>query len=374
MRSHSGHGWIHVTRAARRGIVFGLMLSAWTLAGVARGQSISEEFPVPTAGASPSMIVAGPDGNLWFTESTRSQIGQITPNGVVTEFPTSRSATAITVGSDHNLWFTQGFSASIGRMTTHGDDRARSAFRHPPDTGLFGITSRPGRRPLVHGVQCRQDRADHDERSDHESSPSRAPLPGNPNTSTSRWPMDIVAGPDGNLWFTETFANLIGRITPQGAIQEFVIPTADCPTTSRSSLERKQLRPVGHHGRPGRRPLVPEGQCQQGRPDHDLRGGYRVSHPHIFCRALWNHLRPRRKSLVHGERDQQDRADHARRRDPGVRDPDRFFRAQGNHDRPRRLPLVCGGSGKQDRPDDRFHRALRCQLDDALPQGRTLQN
>ena len=177
MRSNSGHGWIYVARAARRGIVFGLMVSAWTLAGVARGQSIAGEFPVPTAGVSPSMIVAGPDGNLWFTESTRSQIGQITPNGVVTEFPTSRSAaTAITVGSDHNLWFTQGFSASIGRMTTQGDVEHFSVPT-PASTGLFGIT----------------------------------------------------AGPDDALWFTEFNANKIGRITTNGQIRESSTSRAHSP-------------------------------------------------------------------------------------------------------------------------------------------------
>ena len=84
------------------------------------------------------MIVAGPDGNLWFTAS--SQIGQITPNGVFTEFRIPRSAPAITVGSDRNLWFTQGFSPYIGRMTTHGEIEQ---FRVPTssDTGLFGITA-----------------------------------------------------------------------------------------------------------------------------------------------------------------------------------------------------------------------------------------
>jgi len=42
---------------------------------------------------------------------------------------------------------------------------------------------------------------------------NRCPLPGS-----------IDAGPDGNLWFTELFAQRIGRITPGGAITEFPIP------------------------------------------------------------------------------------------------------------------------------------------------------
>ncbi len=38
-------------------------------------------------------------------------------------------------------------------------------------------------------------------------------------------PVDITAGPDGNLWFTERNGAAIGRITPSGTITEFPLPT-----------------------------------------------------------------------------------------------------------------------------------------------------
>jgi hypothetical protein len=38
-------------------------------------------------------------------------------------------------------------------------------------------------------------------------------------------PFGITAGPDGNLWFTEPGANQIGRITPDGEVTEFAVPT-----------------------------------------------------------------------------------------------------------------------------------------------------
>ncbi len=44
-------------------------------------------------------------------------------------------------------------------------------------------------------------------------------------TAQSR-PYTIVPGPDGNLWFTESNGNKIGRITPAGVITEFPVPTA----------------------------------------------------------------------------------------------------------------------------------------------------
>jgi virginiamycin B lyase len=88
------------------------------------------EFPIPTAGSYPSLIVAGPDGNLWFTELHGNKIGRITTSGVITEFPVTTSfPDGITVGPDGNLWFAlEGFrpdlhlgaGASIGRITTAG--------------------------------------------------------------------------------------------------------------------------------------------------------------------------------------------------------------------------------------------------------------
>src|SRR5258706_9396428 len=44
--------------------------------------------------------------------------------------------------------------------------------------------------------------------------------------SAGAMPIGIVAGADGNLWFTEHAAHRIGRITPAGAITEFTLPTA----------------------------------------------------------------------------------------------------------------------------------------------------
>ena len=40
-------------------------------------------------------------------------------------------------------------------------------------------------------------------------------------------PWGITTGPDGNLWFTDSSGNKVGRITPSGQVTEFTIPTAD---------------------------------------------------------------------------------------------------------------------------------------------------
>ena len=86
------------------------------LAGSLAAQTIAE-FPIPTANSFAYEIVAGPHGNMWFTEGDANQIGQITPAGAITEFPipTAHSAPrGITLGPDGNLWFTE--RNAIGRV------------------------------------------------------------------------------------------------------------------------------------------------------------------------------------------------------------------------------------------------------------------
>ncbi len=89
---------------------------AWAAAGTIT------EFSIPPAESDPVGITAGPDGNLWFTDSA-SAIGRITTKGHVTGFPipTANSGLfGITAGSDGNLWFTEETSNKIGRITTAG--------------------------------------------------------------------------------------------------------------------------------------------------------------------------------------------------------------------------------------------------------------
>jgi virginiamycin B lyase len=135
-------------------------------------------------------LAAGPDGNVWFTcfressgADSRAIVGRITPQGGVSEFsagiPAGVGVGDIVAGADGNLWFTlsagasaplrRGHLSAIGRVTPAG---VVTLFR----TGLRK-QSAPG---------------------------------------------EIIAGPDGNLWFVDGASPPeIGRITPQGAITEF---------------------------------------------------------------------------------------------------------------------------------------------------------
>jgi streptogramin lyase len=77
----------------------------------AKEHSLGAKFAVPAD------ITTGPDGALWFTESHGDQIGRITTNGEVTEYPIPTAgafAADITVGPDGALWFTEPLGNKVG--------------------------------------------------------------------------------------------------------------------------------------------------------------------------------------------------------------------------------------------------------------------
>ena len=177
------------------------------------------EYGLPTPGASPLWITAGPDGNLWFTEDPGNQIGRITPAGVITEFvvPTKASRPyAITAGPDGNVWFTEQAAGQIGRITPTG---SVLEFAVPSGVGQpQGITSGPdGNLWVAVGVRLARVTPDGVFTC---FPPASEPVP------VSGTLGEVTAGPDGNLWFTEMYGNAIGRMSPSGAYAQFVLPNA----------------------------------------------------------------------------------------------------------------------------------------------------
>ena len=193
------------------------------------------EFRLPHAHTWPTDIVAGPDGNMWFTEAdspvnVNTIIGRITPAGRITEFrdtlPTqgySGAAQGLAVGHDGNLWFGEndGFT-HIGWITPAG----KINYFHYDDPLLeysydFDI------RELVWGSDGNLwfTTPSGIGRLTPSGARTHFHLPDNVT------PGGITTGPDGNLWFTAPIAttaivrDYIGRITPSGVVTLFRIPT-----------------------------------------------------------------------------------------------------------------------------------------------------
>jgi virginiamycin B lyase len=169
---------------------------------------------LPLPYAVPSSITAGPDGNLWVTESAIDKIARVTPAGEVREFEldTGDNPVQITVGPDANLWFVAPYRG-IERITPTG--RRTIVFTADSSTDLSGVAAGPDGNIWFGEI----------------------PFPGNQYGSlvvitpagllvkrigTFGIPQDIVAGPDGNMWFTEFVCgshdcyHLIGRVAPSG--------------------------------------------------------------------------------------------------------------------------------------------------------------
>ena len=179
------------------------------------------EFPVDAERAAPASIVAGPDGNLWFTEPGAGNIGRSTPTGSVIEFAVpgaddegagTPSPEVIAVGPDRNLWFTDESAARIGRITPAGQI---STFAVGAET--IGITAG------TDGAMWFTQLSDKIGRITTGGVLSEFDVPLDVAGDAVR----ITRGPDGNLWFTEFTGNRIGRITPQGVVTEFALPTED---------------------------------------------------------------------------------------------------------------------------------------------------
>ena len=177
------------------------------------------EFPLPAAGSEPWGIVAGPDGRMWFAESVSNRIGSIGMDGTITEYPLPSAKcnpSGIAAGPDGNLWFTEVYCSTIGRITPAG---AITEFAIPsPTSWPVGIVPGPGGN-----LWFTEDFANKVGRITPAGVITEFPLAAGQGFSGG-----IVAGPDGNLWFTEDSQNnKIGRITPAGTITEFPIPTAN---------------------------------------------------------------------------------------------------------------------------------------------------
>src|SRR2546426_12682779 len=119
----------------RTAVAVSVLLMCGTFSVPARA-AISQ-FALPTTGAEPTAIAAGPDGNLWFTEFAGNQIGRMTPAGGLTVYPLTAGNSGprgMTAGPDGNLWFTERTANQIGRIT-------------PPGTIAEVAVPAPGRAP-----------------------------------------------------------------------------------------------------------------------------------------------------------------------------------------------------------------------------------
>ena len=176
------------------------------------------EHKIPALAAHAGGIKVGPDGALWFVETTAQQIGRIGVDGTVTEFPLPDEGITegqgfIAVGPDGALWFNMDDTNQLGRITSAGEithvdlPEGLSPIRElvtAPD-GAMWVTSR-GMDAII-------------KLAPDATIAAQYALPNDRSNATG-----MIVGPDKALWFVETGANQIGRITMDGQLTEYPIP------------------------------------------------------------------------------------------------------------------------------------------------------
>lgn len=195
-------------------------------------------FPVPTSAAGLANIVTAPNGDMWFVEEDKNQIGVITPAGEITEFPVGDPAEDtgqvidLTVAQDGSIWVVYDQGRKIMHGGTGMSPQVYSLGAYPygenvemgPDgvpwvtmsfdeDGLARVlptgTSWHHNAPPCDGALARAHDggmwcADGDKlvlSSSDASGGTTYPLPEN-----ATYPYSLAAGPTGSMWFARYFS------------------------------------------------------------------------------------------------------------------------------------------------------------------------
>lgn len=213
-------------------------------------------YSIPTAGSVPYGIASGPDGRIWFTESSTHQIGSLgtdgqfgpeiplagSPRGLAAvpgnavafasviyngygllgvdggkvEYPGGVSPWSVALGPEGRLW-----------VTDHGSDfvTAYHYLANSPATQSYDVGA-----PSF-GIAVGSDGRMWITRDDDPQAPAIAACtPWGSSCEHYALPtwskaFYIAAGADGNLWYTDGWGNRIGRLTTAGTLTEFPVPT-----------------------------------------------------------------------------------------------------------------------------------------------------
>ena len=181
------------------------------------------EYAVPTASVHPRAVTFGPDSNMWVTED--GKLAKVTTAGAVTEYavPAGSISYGITAGSDGNLWLSE-YTGWIARVTTAGAFAEFAAPGNPtaiaagPDGNLWFLESNTNANKVAKMSPAGTILAEY-------PVPTAPPSPGNPQGNL--W--GITLGSDNNLWFTETSAHKVAKVTTGGVFTEYALPSGGSP-------------------------------------------------------------------------------------------------------------------------------------------------
>ena len=213
---------MHLRRAQRTLCAAALLLAISPIGGADAASAITE-YPLTPRDSGPAGIIAGPDGNLWYSETSAARLGVATAAGTATQITGLRGpAGGLTTGPDGNVWVTEPHAQVIARVTP---SHVVTEYTLPGGTDPEQITA--GSDGNLWFTQAAGSGWI------GQITPAGAITQFSTGLTHNSAPTGIAAGPDGNVWFTESAGpGRIGRITPAGTITEFATPTVNSDPTS----------------------------------------------------------------------------------------------------------------------------------------------
>jgi virginiamycin B lyase len=224
-------------------------------ASAAPAQGQIEEWPAPTgAREGQGELAVGQGENVWFLQGT-TFIGnwgiaeRMSGPGQPLDVPLSEAlGIDITRGPDGNMWITEQRTSpsgetvepdTLGRLEDHGSGATLTEFEILPTGSSLGCCEGPV--GIVNGPDGQLWFTDDEANAQHETFLGEMTTSGNVtehflaagkglNEAAEPRPNGIAVGPEGYVWFTdegvnENGQNLVGRMSPTGAVEEFPVPT-----------------------------------------------------------------------------------------------------------------------------------------------------
>ncbi len=187
-----------------------------------------QHYEIPTLGAVPIYLHAGPDGNMWGTELVGNKILKVTPKGKLYEYAieeTSNSRPIAIKPGPHGkyMWFTEEAGSNIGRIDMKGIITEYPIKKKQSNEILAGLTfdsegnlwtqsyvdqNNPTSAGLDYIIKI--------DKSIHQASNGDLS-----NVTTTYFPVPttntvmhrIKEGKDGNIYFTELKQDKLGKVT-----------------------------------------------------------------------------------------------------------------------------------------------------------------
>jgi virginiamycin B lyase len=199
-----------------------------------------EVHKIPTKNSGVMGLVLSPDGNsIWFTEIIGNNIGNFDINSkTIKEYPTGEftGPTLLAYDSSGHLWVTMSYSSSILKVEPW------SLIPSSKISGIFEIKLEKSDSLSPFGIAIAGKNYSKLYISDHGSSRLIVSnLTSELKNYTSYWtspsiaypaslPSQVISDKDGNVYFVEHGGNKISKISSDGLLTEFDIPTGPLAT------------------------------------------------------------------------------------------------------------------------------------------------